>query len=119
MDSKKVSCCAVHLWTWRRFCSPSLELQSSAMEALEVHCYKNCGCYSVMLFMVFYVFGGPCIQNRFCQQLQLLFPLAGCHSAIGFPSQHLCSACMDNLDVSSQSLVYHRAIDEAYGGHPF
>lgn len=99
--------------------SQSGTAESSAMEALEVHYYNNCERYSVMLFMVFYVFGNTCLQNRFCQQLQLLFPMAGCHSGIGFPSQHLCSACMGNLDVSSQSLVHHRATDEAYSGHPF
>lgn len=51
-------------------CSRCLETESSTTGALEVHCYNNCGCYSVILLTNFLlIFGGACDADYITQGL--------------------------------------------------
>lgn len=53
------------------------------------------------------------VPSRFCQQRQLLIPLGGYHSGVGVLSESLCSACIVDLEVSSQAPGDSRATGEA------
>lgn len=74
---------------------------------------KKTLCCTVLQMPLVSVFSSPYLQsqwmvhnrrltNMFCQQLQLLAPLAGYQSGIGFLSQCLCSSWMANLEISSK-----------------
>lgn len=74
--------------------------ESSTMGTLENHCYNS----YVMPIIIFHqllvavsVFKAG--VSRFCQKPPLVVPRTGCHSNVKFPSQHICRACVYDLEV--------------------